>query len=127
MARTVLLLHTLADGASHYDWMLERGSGDASRGLLTFRVQERIDQGAGDFCAERLADHRPAYLEYEGEVSGLRGEVRRVAVGECQILDETEDFVRVRMSLGARMGEWAGRRASAVGQVWEFCPAQREA
>ena len=29
----------------------------------------------------KLADHRPAYLEYEGPISGNRGSVRRVAAG----------------------------------------------
>ena len=30
---------------------------------------------------ERIADHRPAYLDYEGAVSDKRGTVRRVAWG----------------------------------------------
>lgn len=32
-------------------------------------------------AAERLADHRLAYLEYEGPVSGGRGSVRRLDAG----------------------------------------------
>ncbi len=81
MAITVLLLHTFPDGSCHYDWMLEPGGGGA---LLTYRVGSRIDDAkVTRFAAERLADHRREYLEYEGEVSGGRGSVRRLASGEC--------------------------------------------
>ena len=34
-----------------------------------------------DVAAEQLGDHRRDYLEYEGEVSGDRGRVIRVAAG----------------------------------------------
>jgi hypothetical protein len=81
MAGTVLLLHTLPDSSCHYDWMLEHAGGS---GLLTYRVGSRVDDAAvARFAAERLSDHRREYLTFEGNVSGGRGEVRRLASGEC--------------------------------------------
>jgi hypothetical protein len=35
--------------------------------------------------AERLADHRLAYLDYEGPVTGNRGNVRRIDVGTYRV------------------------------------------
>lgn len=128
MAKTVLLLHTLADGSSHFDWMLERESTGGKRlGLLSFRVSERVDLGMGDFCAELLADHRAEYLDYEGDVSGGRGSVQRVAAGMCRILDEQAGFVRVWVGFGSRTGEWVGRRREDSVSLWVFSPAHGEA
>ena len=83
--KTVLLLHTLPDHSRHYDWLIQR---DADPGILvpTFRIEQRIDIGAPcTFLAERIADHRSLYLDYEGEITGGRGEVARVAQGQVQI------------------------------------------
>jgi len=38
----------------------------------------------------RIADHRKAYLDYEGPVSADRGHVRRVDGGACEILESGE-------------------------------------
>lgn len=82
MGRTVLLLHRLPDGASHYDWLTQVVPGGP---LLAFRVSHRIDHAdITRFRAQRLADHRAAYLDYEGPVSGNRGDVERVAAGRAQ-------------------------------------------
>jgi hypothetical protein len=44
-----------------------------------------------DVAVERLADHRAAYLEYEGAVSGGRGEVIRVAAGTYELLSRDDE------------------------------------
>lgn len=79
---TVLLGHHTPDGSHHIDWMLARDSKNQQR-LISFRLAERLDlMGAGAAApAERVEDHRPLYLEYEGEVAGNRGSVRRLASG----------------------------------------------
>ena len=41
--------------------------------------------------AEGLADHRLAYLDYEGPVSGERGSVGRVDAGTFETLVEDDD------------------------------------
>ncbi len=90
MLRTVVLLHTLPDGSSHFDWMLEQpGRGD----LVTFRCT-RSPHEAGQWDAERLPDHRRVYLDYEGPISGNRGDVRRVASGEVLEADLESELPR---------------------------------
>jgi hypothetical protein len=89
---TVQLLHELPDGSRHVDWMLAqdpRGQGP----LVTFRVPRRVDElRPGEALdAVRIADHRPAYLTYEGPVSGGRGTVTRLASGRVAALDERPD------------------------------------
>lgn len=51
--------------------------------LTTFRTDSPIHSLGmpGECRAERIADHRRIYLEYEGPLSGGRGEVSRVARG----------------------------------------------
>jgi hypothetical protein len=46
--------------------------------LVTFRLAGRVDElgGGGVLAAQRLGDHRPAYLTFEGPVPGNRGNVR---------------------------------------------------
>jgi hypothetical protein len=89
---TVQLLHELPDGSHHVDWMIAqdpRGRGP----LVTFRVPQRVDAlDVGQRLeAVRIADHRPAYLTYEGPVSGQRGTVRRLARGAVARLDQQPD------------------------------------
>ena len=80
--RTVQLLHELPDGTSHVDWMIARDRAGREP-LISFRLQRRIDElkPGQRMAAVRIADHRPAYLDYEGPVSDERGSVRRLAWG----------------------------------------------
>jgi hypothetical protein len=113
--RTVLLRHDLRDGSSHYDWMVARP--DAPDRLLSFRVLEQIDSGeVVDFLAEPIGDHRADYLDYEGEVSGGRGRVSRVAEGELEVVLGPEELV-LRGQLGRAVGVFRGWRE---GNAWRF-------
>ena len=63
----------------HFDFMIEAAPGEL---LHTWRCRNNplvMYVTAG----ERIKDHRPDYLDYEGEVSGNRGRVARVAQGRC--------------------------------------------
>ena len=53
----------------HWDFMLE-----ADGALLTWRLSN--PPATGSWEAEKLADHRLVYLDYEGPVSGGRGTVK---------------------------------------------------
>jgi hypothetical protein len=112
MSATVLLRHKTPDGQEHFDWMIERAGS-----LLTFRVAGRIDEGVAVFEGERLPDHRVAYLNYEGGVSGGRGLVSRVAGGEVLIATDSPEELVVRGRLGAARGVFRGR-AGAGGRWW---------
>ncbi|MCE9524843.1 MAG: hypothetical protein K8R36_02165, partial [Planctomycetales bacterium] len=43
-------------------------------------------------------DHRLAYLEYEGPVSGNRGTVSRVEEGEYHAVEQTEVYLRYQIA-----------------------------
>ena len=73
MPRFVLLEH-LWEGV-HWDFMLEDGDH-----LRTWSIDALIVSGQ-DLPARRLPPHRRIYLEYEGEIAGGRGSVRRVDEG----------------------------------------------
>jgi hypothetical protein len=75
--------------------------------LISFRVSACPDDASlTEFEAERIGDHRAEYLSFEGEVSGGRGTVRRVAVGNAEVLRDDAAFVVV---LDGRR-KWIGHR-----------------
>ena len=63
-------------------------------------------------AARRIGDHRKAYLDYEGPVSGGRGDVTRVDRGTVEIREFTEQ-VCVFKAGGKRLcGVFALRRSA---------------
>lgn len=92
--RMVLLEHTLPSGEMHFDWMFERPA-VADGPLVSFRTWQRPDllPGGSHMLAERIGDHRPAYLEYEGPVSNGRGSVRRLARATVLALDDSTPLI----------------------------------
>lgn len=118
MGRTVLLRHDLPDGSWHYDWLIAPHPSPEPRGLICFRVWERIDSDeVRQFRAERLADHREMYLDYEGPVSGGRGTVTRVAEGKVKVEVEGDAELVVSGELGRARGRWSGTASSGS---WTF-------
>jgi hypothetical protein len=113
VARWVVLRHDEPGGGFHFDWLLERPWG-VGGGLVSFRVGVMPLSAAGDFSATRMVDHRNVYLEYEGEISGGRGRVSRVAWGSVGGMKEDAD--RVELSLGAGVGEYVFERVA--GDEW---------
>ena len=91
-ARYVVLHHT-GMGEAHFDLMIELVAGQR---LATWRVG-RWPPGKSDTFTP-IGDHRREYLDYEGPVSGGRGEVRRVAAGELTVLQSTSDFIVVAIN-----------------------------
>jgi hypothetical protein len=133
MPRFVILLHETPPGAPrprHYDLMLERdaptdATGPADEGPPSLRTWA-CDECPGlvpSTMADELADHRPAYLEYEGEISQGRGTVRRVAQGTYAQLAESADRVHIRLrgefaSGGPLAGELTLTRDGAEPYRW---------
>src|SRR5262245_41993464 len=92
MPRFVLLEHRW--NGVHWDLMLETETG----GLLrTWAIDSEVVAGL-DLPARELGDHRADYLDYEGEVSGNRGTVRRIDRGEYTTEIWTPGLVRVRLA-----------------------------
>ncbi|MHC4878253.1 MAG: DNA polymerase ligase N-terminal domain-containing protein [Planctomycetota bacterium] len=81
MPRFVLLEHD--HPVLHWDLMLEWG--DA---LKTWRL-DRIPQEPGSIDAVPLPDHRRVYLDYEGPVSGNRGNVQRIDSGTFKLIESS--------------------------------------
>ncbi len=117
MTAMVLLRHDLPDGSWHFDWLIDRGEGGP---LLSFRVVPRIDDPQVlTFDAERILDHRRDYLDYEGEVSGGRGMVRREAVGVGVACSE-EGPNRVHVSGDWGFGAWEVHGWCVHDSHWRF-------
>jgi hypothetical protein len=79
MPRYVILTHD--HPFLHWDLMLEDGGV-----LRTWRLLEEPAVGR-TVPAEKLPDHRLAYLDYEGPVSGDRGNVVRWDYGTYDVID----------------------------------------
>ncbi len=89
MPRYVILEHD--HPVLHWDLMLEAGAV-----LRTWRLA--APPGAGvEVSAEPSFDHRLAYLEYEGAVSGDRGQVKAWDRGTFAWLRREENGVAVRL------------------------------
>jgi hypothetical protein len=87
-----VVLHHEGIDEPHFDLMLETSPGSP---LATWRSPRwPIDQPTELI---QLPEHRREYLTYEGEVSGGRGTVRRVAAGSCRVSPQTD---------GATLLEW---------------------
>lgn len=78
----------------HWDFLLETGEH-----LTTWRLLSLPNsQGAAQtISAERLPDHRKMYLDYEGPVSGNRGQVQRVDRGAYILIEQTETYWQLRI------------------------------
>ena len=94
-----VVLHHTGYGKSHFDLMVEPSPGAAR--LLTWRTP--VWPLAEGTLLTALGEHRRAYLAYEGEVSGGRGQVRRAASGSCECSVEADGSVRIRFG---DEGEW---------------------
>jgi hypothetical protein len=122
MPRFVVLEHATPPGYErplHWDLMLETESGLATWAL------ERAPEPAHKIRADRLGDHRLAYLDYEGEVSGGRGRVTRWDSGQYELICRSQDRWVVRLAGRRLAGELELRRESAGDQRWicEFWPS----
>jgi hypothetical protein len=87
MSRYVILRHETPSDAprpAHWDLLLETGE------VLTAWALDALPQVGIVVEATRLADHRLAYLEYEGPISGNRGTVGRWDSGEFRVESATQ-------------------------------------
>lgn len=115
MPRFVILEHDHPE--LHWDFMLE--AGDV---LKTWRLARMPAQAGESIPALRLGDHRLAYLDYEGPVSGNRGEVQRRAAGTYELL--RGEFGEEHIELHLRTDNWEARATVSNGscEVTEYHP-----
>ena len=111
MPRFVVLEHDSPRGL-HWDLMLETAGV-----LATWALPQPPGPGL-TLEAEALPGHRPAYLDYEGKISGDRGSVTRWDRGTCQIRQKSDRQWTVRLAGERLAGDATVRRATAEGQWW---------
>jgi hypothetical protein len=109
MPRFVLLDHD--HPRPHLDLMLE-----AEGVLWTWRLEREPAEGETQ-PAERLGDHRLAYLDYEGRVSGDRGVVARRDHGLFDWVERGE--TRVVVDLRGRRVNGRLILAQQSGEMWQ--------
>ncbi len=117
MPRFAILRHETPPGSPrplHWDFLLE----DADT-LLTWALAEPPAAGHA-IAAEALANHRTAYLEYEGPVSGNRGTVTRWDAGTFQWRRRSHREIAVHLSGRVLCGEAVLTRADDISQQWLF-------
>lgn len=117
MPRFVILRHEPPVGSRrppHWDLMLE--SGDV---LRTWALAESPAAGQ-PIAAEALADHRTAYLDYEGPVSGDRGAVHRWDAGTFQWESNTACEIAVLLQGERLFGQARLTRVAERSPSWQF-------
>jgi hypothetical protein len=83
------LLEHAGLGPRHWDLMIRRG---ACLATWQLRSNPLLLSPGQSIEASRIADHREAYLDYQGPISGGRGCVRREAGGIAQLDIRDDDW-----------------------------------
>jgi hypothetical protein len=110
MPRFVLLYHECPPSfgkPSHWDLMLEQNGFLMTWSLADLPANWRTPPGHSltEPDAIRLPNHRLEYLDFEGPVSGDRGHVSRVDRGEYVVVEETAEWLDVRLVGATAIGE----------------------
>jgi hypothetical protein len=113
-ARRYVILHHREQTGDHWDIMLEHG--DA---LATWKLDaDPLGARALPVQGTRIEDHRKAYLEYTGAVSGDRGHVERKDSGACRILRAEDDEWAFTLAEGRLAGSFRLRQSKQHPAVW---------
>lgn len=102
--QSFVVLYHVSPADEHWDLMIETGQVLATWRLMS-HPRELAVAGARIRC-RRISDHRRDYLEYEGPLSGNRGDVTRVDRGECSIHDKSLNGWVVEFSGEILRGEY---------------------
>ena len=116
MPRFVILRHEVPPGRnrpSHWDLMLE-----AEGVLQTWALASEPGYDVG-IWGQALPDHRLAYLDYEGPVSGDRGTVARWDAGSFAWLQREPDVLAFLLDGERLRGHASLQRQSAT--RWRLC------
>ena len=138
--RFALLRHKCPTGyrnGPHWDLLIERPNESVERRLATWALDRLPDTWPAllgrkcETCREAvglaLPDHRAAYLDYEGSVSGDRGSVERWDGGPVEWVDTAPDRLAVRLLPPALLAGalWLRRRADDQWSVEWSCDSPR--
>lgn len=113
----MILKHTLNDNAWHHDWLIQTEPDPGAR-VATFRTGHWRPDLEPRFDAERIGDHRSIYLDYEGEVSGERGSVERLASGKVSRAHWGAERIELELVFDGSAIHLVGDHES--GENWRF-------
>ena len=112
-------------GELHYDLMLERAEALDTWKLSLSPLELQAGVGAAsNIQAQKLPDHRKAYLSYEGPISGNRGEVKILDNGTYELLTESETHIEIQINGRCVQGRFALTRTSEDTDEWIFTRLQ---
>jgi hypothetical protein len=114
--RFVIHIHS-GFGQEHYDLMLEQGP---DQPLATWQLSSSpVLLGAGGAMpARRIQDHRQAYLDYQGPVSGGRGNVRFLDRGRYELISAEAGQWSLRLNGTLLDGRYELVRIDQQGDQW---------
>lgn len=118
MPHFVVLRHESSRGL-HWDFMLELGEA-----LATWALPEPPDAAVA-ILAEALPDHRLAYLDYEGPISGGRGSVTRWDAGTYVLRGRSDAELVVTLDGAKLAGTATLKRSPDDPNRWRFSYTQR--
>ena len=102
----------------HWDVMFDVGETLRTWAFST-EPWEASQRGASSCSATQLADHRRAYLDYEGPVSGNRGTVVRVDSGTYRVRQDSPEIFLAELSSSRGMLRVRLTRSGAVNEQSE--------
>jgi hypothetical protein len=93
----------------HWDLLIDVGVGER---VATWRLSANPLIAPDPVDAVRIGEHRRAYFDFEGQVGGGRGTVRRLDRGAIGVVSRSPDCIVVELAGRALRGRW---RLSCVG------------
>ncbi len=118
MPRFVILRHITPDDCdqpTHWDWMFELDESLATWSIDVLPISEVVH-------ARRIADHRLAYLDYEGPVSRNRGVVSTIDRGEYAIVEWSDEVIE--LELAGKIWRGSARFQLARPPLWRLSFSQ---
>ena len=115
MPRYVILRHEMplsAHRSAHWDLMFETG------GVLATWALAELPESGQEMPAERLADHRIDYLDFEGSVSDNRGTVTRWDTGQYRVESQTPAAWQIIVRGGRLDGQLMLRAVAEEPRRW---------
>ncbi len=91
--KTVILWHKKTDQKPHYDWMLAQDK-DEKLPLVSFRVEKPLHRlnKPSKIIVERIQDHRPYYLNFNGSHNKRLGEIKHVENGDYTFVEKKNNL-----------------------------------
>ena len=121
MSQSVILIHTLPNEQSHFDWFIDQPEINAEHRLLSFRCHHRPDFSSSSIqLVELLPNHRTAYLTYEGPVSNNRGSVHRVAAGSILELVKSAHSISILIQWDSIRIHYTLSRSDPNSSTWQL-------